>query len=85
MKRLRKHIGHRRDLGAATTFGIAACLSVLGVICGIIGSDFNFTTIQDETLELWAIRLEGYYPHVFDFCHYCTVEMSNNIDEKEQY
>jgi hypothetical protein len=75
LHRMRKHMGHRRDLMAAVTFGIAAFLSVTGAICYLISTqgEFSFVIhsarsdveINQGTLEAWAAHLERGSIHMY--------------------
>ncbi|KAL7476523.1 hypothetical protein ACHAW6_002382 [Cyclotella cf. meneghiniana] len=74
--RMRKHMGHRRDLMAAITFGIAAALSVTGAICYLVSTqgEFSFVIhssrdgyfrIDDDVLAGWAGGLERGSIHMY--------------------
>jgi hypothetical protein len=74
--RMRKHMGHRRDLAAAVTFGIAAALSVTGATCYLISTqgEFSFVihsarkdiaVIDADLLASWAGSLEKASIHMY--------------------
>jgi hypothetical protein len=75
--RMRKHMGHRRDLMAAVTFGIAAALSVAGAICYLVSTqgEFSFVIhssrdgyhlrIDEDVLAAWAGGLERGSIHMY--------------------
>ncbi|KAL3786984.1 hypothetical protein HJC23_005495 [Cyclotella cryptica] len=74
--RMRKHMGHRRDLLAAITFGMAAALSVAGAICYLVSTqgEFSFVLhssrdgyvlIDEDVLAGWAGGLEKGSIHMY--------------------
>jgi hypothetical protein len=74
--RMRKHMGHRRELAAAVTFGIAAALSVTGAICYLVSTqgEFSFVihssrssiaVIDSDVLASWAGNLEKASIHMY--------------------
>lgn len=73
IRRMSKHMGHRRDLAAASTFGIAAALSVLGCVCYLISLNENYqvvngsgnTMVDSDTLASWAGELESASIHMY--------------------
>jgi len=73
-RRMRKHMGHRRELAAAVTFGMAAFFSVGGAVVGMIATNNNvsFTfgrydtvNVNNEVLQLWASTLENWSIHIY--------------------
>ncbi len=73
-RRMRKHMGHRRELAAAVTFGLAAFCSVGGAVLGMIATnnDVSFTfgaddgfIVNNEVLQLWAGTLENWSIHIY--------------------
>lgn len=73
-RRMRKHMGHRRELAAAVTFGIAAFFSVGGAVVGMIATNNNvsFTfgredsvNVNNDILQMWASTLENWSIHVY--------------------
>ena len=68
LRRMRKHIGHRRQLGAATTFGIAAGLSVIAALLGLLvtdGSDSIVSQDSKDMLSIWVGWLESGSIHMY--------------------
>lgn len=76
LRRMRKHMGHRRDLAAAITFGIAAALSVAGATCYLVStqgefsfvihsSRSNIAVIDSDVLASWAGSLESASIHMY--------------------
>ena len=74
--RMRKHMGHRRELAAAVTFGMAAFLSVMGAACYLISTQGNFSfvihssregisEIDADDLAKWAGGLESASIHMY--------------------
>jgi hypothetical protein len=67
--------GHRRELGAAATFGIAALLSVIGVLCRLYSESSSsmllmktsFNDDDDKIDEGWELStsLEGASVHIY--------------------
>ena len=51
LKRIRKHMGHRRELSAAVTFGIAAALSLLAMCVG-----FFYDTDWVDKLDFLSVH-----------------------------
>ena len=75
-RRMRKHMGHRRELAAAVTFGIAAALSVTGATFYLISSHGQFSfvihssrnsiaVIDTDLLAHWAGILECASIHMY--------------------
>lgn len=76
LHRMRKHMGHRRELAAAATFGMAAFLSVIGATCYLISTQGNFSfvihssregvsEIDADVLAKWAGGLESASIHMY--------------------
>jgi hypothetical protein len=68
LRRMRKHIGHRRQLGAATTFGVAAGLSVVAALLGLFvtdGSDNLISQDSKDILSIWVSWLESGSIHMY--------------------
>jgi hypothetical protein len=63
LKRMRRHIGHRRQLGAATTFGIAAFLGIIAAVCSLLATDTSLG--QADYLSDWAATLESASVHMY--------------------
>ncbi|KAL3787840.1 hypothetical protein ACHAWO_009943 [Cyclotella atomus] len=74
--RMRKHMGHRRDLAAAISFGMAAALSVTGATCYLISTQGKFSfvihsarkdiaVIDSDLLASWAGSLERASIHMY--------------------
>ena len=67
LRRMRKHIGHRRQLGAATTFGIAAAFSVIAALLGLFVTDGSESISQDskDMIAIWVGWLESASIHMY--------------------
>jgi hypothetical protein len=63
LKRMRRHIGHRRQLGAATTFGMAAFLGIIAAVCSLLATDTSLS--QGDYLSEWAATLESASVHMY--------------------
>ncbi len=65
LRRTRNHIGHRRQLGAATAFGIAASLSVSAAILSCIRRDTIYGREHWEALSYWTDMLRYASVHMY--------------------
>lgn len=63
LKRMRRHIGHRRQLGAATTFGLGAFLGIIAAVCSLLATDTSLG--QGDYLSDWAATLESSSVHMY--------------------
>ena len=67
LNRMRRHIGHRRQLSAATTFGMGAFLGILAAVCNILVADSSLGENEDvgSTLSYWSSLLESASIHMY--------------------
>ncbi len=65
LRRTRSHIGHRRQLGAATAFGVAASLSVSAAVLSVIRKDTSFGRENSDTLSYWKNILKCASVHMY--------------------
>ena len=67
LNRMRRHIGHRRQLSAATTFGMGAFLGILAAVCNILVTDSSLGENEDvgSTLSYWSSSLESASIHMY--------------------
>jgi hypothetical protein len=63
LNRIRRHVGHRRQLGAATTFGMAALLSIIAAVCSLLASDTSLG--ESDYVSDWASTLESASVHMY--------------------
>lgn len=64
LRRMRKHIGHRRQVGAASFFGFAALLSIVAALLGLLGTETAISQDTNNTLSVWVGWLESGSVHV---------------------
>ena len=65
LNRIRRHIGHRRQLGAATTFGMAALLGIIAAVCSLLASDTSLGQGETNSVSDWASTLESASVHMY--------------------
>ena len=65
LRRTRNHIGHRRQLGAATAFGVAASLSVSAAVLSVIRKDTPFGRHHWDALSYWTSILKYASVHMY--------------------
>jgi hypothetical protein len=65
LRRMRKHIGHRRQLGAASTFGIAAALSVIAALLGLVVTESSVNQDSKDIMAIWVGWLESGSIHMY--------------------
>lgn len=65
LSRMRKHIGHRRQLGAATTFGMGALLGLIAAVCSLLATDTSLGQGGGDYLSNWAATLESASVHMY--------------------
>ena len=65
IRRTRSHIGHRRQLGAATAFGVAASLSVSAAVLSVARKDTSFGRENLDTLSYWTNILKCASVHMY--------------------
>lgn len=68
LNRMRRHIGHRRQLSAATTFGMGAFLGILAAICSILVTDSPIGQTNENVrsaLSYWSSLLESSSIHMY--------------------
>jgi hypothetical protein len=68
LNRMRRHIGHRRQLSAATTFGMGAFLGILAADCNILVTDSALGKNNEDigsALSYWSSLLESASIHMY--------------------
>lgn len=67
LNRMRRHIGHRRQLSAATAFGMGAFLGILAAVCNILVTDSSLGENEDvgSTLSYKSSLLESASIHMY--------------------
>jgi hypothetical protein len=65
LRRTRNHFGHRRQLGAATAFGIAASLSVSAAIVNVIRKNTFYGQENWDSLSYWMDMLKYASVHMY--------------------
>jgi hypothetical protein len=68
LNRMRRHIGHRRQLSAATTFGMGAFLGILAAVCNILVTDSALGKNNEDigsALSYWSSLLESASIHMY--------------------
>jgi hypothetical protein len=100
LRRTRNHIGHRRQLGSAIAFGIAASLSASAAILSCIRRDTDYGKTHWEALSYWTNISRYASVHMYAISAMFTLwklktstsssstfwslENQNNISEEEQ-
>ena len=64
VRRMRKHIGHRRQVGASSFFGLAALLSIIAELFGLLVTEANINQDSKDTLAVWVGWLESGSIHI---------------------